>query len=90
MALLVMYVLMCESLALGVPVIGSRVGGIPEILEKFNFPTFEAGNAPELASVLASTFHTSSLEVDLKLARKLFSMTTYVESMTEIYNRETC
>jgi glycosyltransferase involved in cell wall biosynthesis len=29
-----------EALSLGVPVIGSRVGGIPEILQKFNLSTF--------------------------------------------------
>ncbi len=45
-----------EAYSLGVPVIGSRIGGIPEIVQegKTGF-LFESGNASSLASVLTGT-----------------------------------
>lgn len=80
---------MCEALALGVPVIGSRIGGITEILEKFNLPTFEAGNSIELASLLINVVKGGLLEVNSKLTKELFSMESYVEAIGKIYNRKT-
>ena len=42
-----------EALVSGVPVIGSSIGGIPEVLNDFSMPTFDAGNANHLATVLS-------------------------------------
>jgi glycosyltransferase involved in cell wall biosynthesis len=44
-----------EALSLGVPVIGSRVGGITEILEKFNLPTFIDKNPLSFNSCLTQS-----------------------------------
>ena len=41
-----------EALALGTPVLGSRIGGISEILENFQMPLFEAGNQNSFISAL--------------------------------------
>lgn len=44
-----------EAYALGKPVIGARIGGIPELVrERATGFTFESGNAPDLARVLTS------------------------------------
>ena len=43
-----------EALALGVRVIGSNVGGIPEILQKFGMPMFESKDSRSLASHLSN------------------------------------
>jgi glycosyltransferase involved in cell wall biosynthesis len=41
-----------EALVSGIPVIGSSIGGIPEVLNDLNMPTFEAGNVNQLTKVL--------------------------------------
>ena len=43
----------CESFSYGTPVIGSRIGGIPELIEEgYNGLLFEAGNSEELGAIL--------------------------------------
>ena len=44
-----------EALSLGVPVMGSRVGGIPEILQKFDMPTFIDKNPQSFNTCLAQS-----------------------------------
>lgn len=41
-----------ESIMCGVPVIGSRAGGITEILTEFNLPNFEIGNSEQLSKII--------------------------------------
>lgn len=41
-----------ESLMCGVPVIGSEVGGITELLLEFDLPSFEKGNSEQLSEIL--------------------------------------
>lgn len=77
---------MCEALALGVPVIGSNVGGIPEILRKFSLPIFAAGNYRELSSILNLGYELRSIKVDQELARNLFSSNSYAKKMAKIYS----
>lgn len=43
---------MLEALAVGIPVVGARVGGITEVLEKANQRLFEAGNANQLSEAI--------------------------------------
>jgi glycosyltransferase involved in cell wall biosynthesis len=48
----------------GTPTIGSSVGGIPELLNGFGLPTFEAGNHREIADAIISV---SKLAIDKAL-----------------------
>jgi glycosyltransferase involved in cell wall biosynthesis len=41
-----------ESIMCGVPVIGSRVGGITEVLTEFSLPSFEKGDSAHLSRIL--------------------------------------
>ena len=43
---------MLEALALGVPVVGARTGGVTEVLEQANQRLFEAGNANQLTTAI--------------------------------------
>jgi glycosyltransferase involved in cell wall biosynthesis len=78
---------MCEALCLGVPVVGSRVGGIPEILNQFELPLFSAGNSEELSSILKNPKAIRALTVDKELAKSLFSPKSYVENLLAAYSQ---
>ena len=41
-----------EALSCGVPVIGSDIGGISEVLNTFGLPTFQSGDAASLATLI--------------------------------------
>lgn len=48
---------MLEALAVGIPVVGARVGGITEVLEQANQRLFEAGNVNLLTTAIIESFH---------------------------------
>jgi glycosyltransferase involved in cell wall biosynthesis len=66
-----------EALMCGVPVIGSNIGGIGEILKIFNLPTFESGDVNRLASLIEG--FTSKLKPN-DLSRKAESLFSYEAS----------
>jgi glycosyltransferase involved in cell wall biosynthesis len=68
-----------ESLMCGVPVIGSSVGGIAEILHEFRLPMFESGNSGQLAELIQK-FPEFSSDAIAQKARTYFS---YERSATE-------
>lgn len=75
-----------EALMCGVPVIGSAVGGISEILNKFDLPTIEPNNPQLLANKLIN-FVTKAPNQDLiRRANKLFSYKASCESHLKIYD----
>jgi glycosyltransferase involved in cell wall biosynthesis len=82
-----------ESMALGKPVIGSRVGGIPEQIEdgKTGF-LFEMGNVGELAEKMKLLMANKDLRVKMghaarfKLERE-FSLDAHCEKLLDIYNK---
>jgi len=75
-----------EALMCGVPVIGSDVGGIPEILNKFDLPTIEPNNPQLLANKLID-FVSKAPNLDLiRRANKLFSYKASCESHLKIYD----
>ena len=78
---------MCEALCLGVPVVGSRIGGIPEILNQFELPLFSAGNSEELSNILKNPKAIRALTVDKELAKSLFSPKSYVENLLAAYSQ---
>ena len=45
-----------ESLCAGTPVVGARIGGIPELLSDDNGITFTSGNRQELATAINKAF----------------------------------
>jgi glycosyltransferase involved in cell wall biosynthesis len=79
--------IMCEALCLGVPVVGSRVGGIPEILNQFDLPLFSAGNSEELSNILKNRRAIRELTVDKELAKSLFSPKSYVKNLLAAYSQ---
>lgn len=83
--------ILIEAMALGVPVIGSRSGGIPEIIEDGHSGLlFEAGNAHELAQTImalaADPIRRRALsKAGWERARNSFSTETYTNRVEEIY-----
>jgi glycosyltransferase involved in cell wall biosynthesis len=83
-----------ESYALGKPVIGARIGGIPEVIRCGSTGwTFRSGNAEDLAAVLRKVADLPDEAVSeagrqgRELARREFSISLYRERMVEIYGR---
>lgn len=81
-----------ESYALGTPVIGARIGGIPEmIVEGETGWTFESGRLDELTSLISrlATYPNAHLEQAGRAARAYvqdkFSRRGYVDAMLTLY-----
>jgi glycosyltransferase involved in cell wall biosynthesis len=70
----------------GVPVIGSRVGGIPEIvLEGFNGFLFESGNAYQLAECLFKLVTDTELRIKMGENSKKFIMANFnIQKQAEV------
>lgn len=82
-----------ESYALGKPVIGARIGGIPEmIIEGETGWTFESQNTEELAICLESvmTIKEETMlnmgEASRNYVERTFSCQRYVDSMLDLYS----
>jgi glycosyltransferase involved in cell wall biosynthesis len=77
-----------ESFALGIPVIATRVGGIPEFVNKKNGILLEAGNQIELENLLSS-YLDGELQFDgkmiMKKARQQFSPDEIGKEMYNLY-----
>ena len=79
-----------ESFKYGTPVIGSRVGGIPEIIKDgYNGFLFEAGNVDELKSVLENMIKNPSelkrLESGAFESVKRYGMDKHIRKLEELY-----
>ena len=83
-----------ESYCFGVPVIGSRIGGIPEIIDegKIGF-TYEMGNVDDLVVVLTKGINLSEEEyIKFKInarvfAEKNFSSNSHYEELMKLYKK---
>ncbi len=80
-----------ESLVNGTPVLGSKIGGIPELIEEnHNGLLFEAGNVDELSDLLQSLIDNPSklrkLEKNAFKSVKKYGMGKYVEKLEDIYH----
>jgi len=80
-----------ESLCTGTPVIGSQIGGIPELIKPgINGLIFEAGNADELERKIDQLFKTSSAYNYHQIAveaKEKFSSVRYYNQIIDIYNK---
>ena len=74
-----------EALSLGVRVIGSNVGGIPEILKKFDMPIFESENANALAQHLINLSHSHKVKEIRQLAKEEFGEIKIGKQYSEFY-----
>ncbi len=81
-----------ESMAAGKPVIGSRIGGIPEMIEHGNNGLlFEPGNAAQLADCMSSLLADTELarrmgEAGREKARSLYSPEKHLEDLIRLYS----
>ena len=75
-----------ESLCAGTPVVGARIGGIPELLNENNGITFAAGNKNELTNAINKAFVKQWDNTSIKnLAIKKFSAEEHLRLIEEIY-----
>lgn len=83
-------VVIYESLRSGTPVIGSNIGGIPELIkDNYNGFLFEPGNVKELKEILENIIESSEQLKELSKndfeSVKQYDMNTHVEKLMEIY-----
>jgi len=79
-----------ESLCLGTPVLGARIGGIPELItEGINGLLFESGNTLDLVKKIDFLWSKGIHNVDTftmaSQARERFSAETYYEDLLRVY-----
>ncbi|MDR9859874.1 glycosyltransferase [Treponema socranskii] len=74
-----------ESLCVGTPVLGSRIGGIPELIqENETGKLYTPGNIEELKETINSMMETH-LKIDANVEREKFSSEHYYQKLMEIY-----
>ena len=83
-----------ESFAFGKPVVGSRIGGIPEMVEEgLNGYLFEPGNADDLKDKLELMLSKSNKDIEQmgKAARdkveREYNAELHYERLMEVYNK---
>jgi glycosyltransferase involved in cell wall biosynthesis len=74
-----------EALAMGVPVIGSDAGGIPEILRNFQMPIFSVGDVKQLTELVIHWKPQINREIIREKARKEFSEEVVGRELSNIY-----
>ena len=75
-----------ESLCAGTPVIGAKIGGIPELIEESNGQLYPSGDAKALA-VLLRSFDADSYDRSAiaKKARRDFCEDTHYAKLMQLY-----
>jgi glycosyltransferase involved in cell wall biosynthesis len=74
-----------ETLMCGIPVIGSRVGGITEILDEFDLPSFQRGNSLELSALLARFNLIPRIEIPYSQIKEKYSPSSSAAAHMAIY-----
>ena len=80
-----------ESLCAGTPVVGARIGGIPELINEDNGLSFTSGNKDELAQAITKAFDTQWNHKNIKEnSINLFSPQEHLDKILKLYgcNRE--
>ncbi len=81
-----------ETLAMGKPVIGSKIGGIPELIENDkNGYLFDYDNINELSEIIKKLFSDDKLRIRFgkesrRLAEEKYSIDKYYDKLINIYN----
>lgn len=78
-----------EAQCLGTPVLGARIGGIPELIEEGRSGMlFEAKNILDLKQKIEAMFiHTFDYEALAKNSQQRYSSTAYYKQLMDIYTR---
>jgi len=76
-----------EALAMGVTVLGSKVGGIPEVLDEFGMPIFEVGAHDQLANQILELSSIREKKGVREQAKKHFSEDTISKDLFAIYSK---
>lgn len=75
-----------ESQSLGTPVLGARIGGIPELINEDNGMTFTSGDVEDLKDKILKMFaHHFDYEQIAKNAIERYSSEAYYEKLMEYY-----
>lgn len=75
-----------ESLCMGTPVVGARIGGIPELIKPGNGLLFRSGSVDSLANNIASAWEQTFDYADIaKQSLPRFSAERYLKEVMEIY-----
>lgn len=81
-----------ESMASGKPVIGSKIGGIPELIQENSTGLlFEKGNAADLAEKMKILIKHIDLRLKMgknarQIAEKQYSIETHMNKLIDVYN----
>ena len=80
-----------EALALGTPVLGANIGGIPELVTSNNGKLFESGNPVNLTQKIEEMTKTVSWDYKLisQEAKEKFSSGKYYETLIDLYKKFT-
>ena len=82
-----------ETLAIGKPVVGAKIAGIPELVKDGeNGLLYEYNNTDELANKMRKLFENEKLAKQFgdnakKIAQKLYAKETYYDKIEEIYTK---
>ncbi len=77
-----------EALSLGTPVLGARIGGIPELIDDWSGACFESGSRANLKEQLQSMFGRSfDYERIASLSQHRFSSRNYYSQLMELYQQ---
>jgi glycosyltransferase involved in cell wall biosynthesis len=74
-----------EALSMGITVIGSRTGGITEILDDFRMPTFKVGEHDDLANKIINLIELRQKEEIREQSKKYFSEEIIADKLFKIY-----
>jgi glycosyltransferase involved in cell wall biosynthesis len=75
-----------EALSVGVPVIGSDAGGIPEVLRNFEMPVFPVGDVEKLTQLITSWKPQIERMTIREKAAKEFSEEVVGREMLNVYS----